>query len=158
MDIKGFLLRALLLTPGVFLAALLTPGIHFEDGESLFLAVMLLCLLNAFLKPLLIFFSLPFILLSLGLGVILVNAFLLWLVALLLPTFSVAGFGSALLGAFIISITSLIVLALIGLGKPGSLNFRFSINGRNYGTRTEMKNQRITQNRKSSKDEDVIDI
>jgi putative membrane protein len=161
MDGKAFFLRALLLTPGVALAAFLTPGIHYDDGGGLLLAIILLCVLNAFLKPLLILFSLPFILLSLGLGVILVNAFLLWLVAVVIPTFSVASFGSALLGSLIISITSLLVTVLIGANKPGAkANFRVSINGRTYGNGPQQApgHDRLPQDRRSRRDDDVIDI
>ncbi len=157
-DGKAFFLRLLLLTPGVLLAAWLTPGIHYDDGSGLLLAVVLLCLFNAFLKPLLILFSLPFILLSLGFGVILVNAFLLWLVAVLIPTFVVAGFGSALLGSLIISLTSLLVTLLIGGGKPGSGSFRVSINGRTYGSGNMPDKNRLPKDRRPHRNDDVIDI
>jgi putative membrane protein len=158
MDGKAFILRLLLLTPGVLLAAWLTPGIYYEDGSALLLAVVLLCVFNAFIKPLLIFLSLPFILLSLGFGVILVNTFLLWLVAVVVPSFSVAGFGSALLGSVIISITSLLVTVLIGAGKPGAGSFHVSVNGRTYASSRPSDKNRLPKKRSVQRDDDVIDI
>lgn len=105
----NLLLRWLVLALGVLLAERLLPGIRCDSGLTLVVVVLLLSLLNVVLKPLLLLFTLPFIILSLGLGIWLINAVLFYLVGRLVDGFHVAGFGSALLGALIVSVTNLVI-------------------------------------------------
>lgn len=105
----NLLVRWLVLALGVALAAMLVPGISYDSVGTLALVVLLLSLANAVLRPLLVLFTLPFIVLTLGLGLWLINAFLLLLVGWLLDGFTVSGFGSALFGALIISLINLAV-------------------------------------------------
>jgi putative membrane protein len=105
----NLLLRWLVLALGVLLAERLLPGIRCDSGLTLVVVVLLLSLLNVVLKPLLLLFTLPFIILSMGLGIWLINAVLFYLVGRLVDGFHVAGFGSALLGALIASVTNLVI-------------------------------------------------
>jgi len=103
----------LVLAVGTCLAAWMVPGIHYNDNwVALALVVLILSLLNAFVKPLLILFTLPFVVLTLGLGLWVINALLLMLVAKVVEDFYVAGFGSALMGAAIISFTHFVAKRL----------------------------------------------
>ena len=112
--ILNLLLRWAIVAIGVALAAKLVPGISCPDGWTLFLVVILLGLFNAFLKPLIVVFTLPFVILSAGLGLWLINALILYLTGkVLAPDFQVAGFGSALLGSLIISVTNLLLTRLL---------------------------------------------
>lgn len=89
---------------GVAAAAWLVPGIVYDNNWTLLLVVLVLSFLNAFIKPLLVLLALPFVLLTLGLGVWLINAGLLWFAGWLLqPRFDVATFWDALIGALILS-------------------------------------------------------
>lgn len=110
------MLRWLITTVGVLVADLLLPGISYDKASALFLASLSLGLLNAFVRPVLVFFSLPFVLLTLGLGLLLINALLLSVVGSLVPGFRVNGFGSAFLGGLIISLTSFAANLLLGRG------------------------------------------
>ena len=105
----NLVLRWLMLALGVVLSTKLVPGIHCDDGATLLVVVLLLSFLNVVLKPLLLLFTLPFIVLSLGLGIWLINAFLFYAVGRLVDGFHVAGFGSALFGALIVSVTNMIL-------------------------------------------------
>lgn len=78
------------------------------------LAALLLGLCNAVVRPLLILLTLPATILSLGLFLLVINAAMLALVAAMLPGFTIAGFGSALLGAIVVGLT----------GWIGSILFR----------------------------------
>ncbi|MEI7673207.1 MAG: phage holin family protein, partial [Deltaproteobacteria bacterium] len=89
------------------------PGISYDTGGTLAAVVLVLSFFNAVLKPLLLFFTLPFIVLSLGIGVWIINALLFYFVGRLVDGFYVAGFGSALLGAFIVSMTNLLMNRLL---------------------------------------------
>ena len=105
----NLLLRWLVLAIGVILSTKLVPGISCDTGTTLLVVVLVLSFFNAVLKPILLLFSLPFIILSLGLGIWLVNAVLFYAAGRLVEGFRVAGFGSALFGALIVSVTNMVM-------------------------------------------------
>lgn len=105
----NLLVRWLILSLGVVLAEKLVPGIYCDTSQTLVVVVLLLSIFNVVLKPLLLLFTLPFIVLSLGLGIWVINALLILLVGRLVDGFHVAGFGSALLGALIVSVTNMVL-------------------------------------------------
>jgi putative membrane protein len=81
-------------------------------------AVILLALLNALVRPVLYLLSLPFIILTLGLFMVIINAFLLQLVSFLVKGFLVEGFWPAFWGAVLISVvSSLLNLFISGEGR-----------------------------------------
>ena len=110
--------RWLVLALGVALAAHIVPGIHYDDGMTLLVVVLLLSFLNAILKPLLVLFTLPFILLTMGLGVVVINALLFLFVGRVVEGFHVAGFWAAVGGAIIVSVTNLVMSRLLGRSAP----------------------------------------
>jgi putative membrane protein len=105
----NLLVRWVVLALGVALSTKIVPGISYDSGTTLLVVVLVLSLLNVVVKPLLLLFTLPFIVLTLGLGIWLVNALLLYFVGRLVDGFHVDGFVAALLGALIISLTNLIM-------------------------------------------------
>jgi putative membrane protein len=109
----NLVVRWLVLAAGVALSAWLVPGITCDSGLTLLVVVVLLSLFNAILKPLLVAFTLPFVMLTLGLGIWLINAFLFLLVSRLVEGFHVRDFWSALWGALIISLTNVLLSGLI---------------------------------------------
>lgn len=114
----NLLVRWLVLALGVMLSTKIVPGISYDTGTTLFVVVLLLSLFNAVLKPLLLLFTLPFIVLTMGVGIWLINALLFYFVGRLVDGFHVAGFGSALLGALIVSVTNLILNRLLAPPRP----------------------------------------
>jgi len=108
----SLVVRWLILAAGVALSTWLVPGISCDSGVTLVVVVLLLSLFNAILKPLLLVFTLPFVVLSLGLGVWLINAVLFLLVSRLVEGFHVRDFWSALWGALIISLTNILLSGL----------------------------------------------
>lgn len=112
-----FLQRWLVTTIGVLLADVWVDGIRHQSFGSLLEASLLLGLLNAFVRPLLMVLSLPLLIFSLGLFVLVINAVLLGLVGgMLQPGFVVEGFGAAFWGGVIISLVSLVVNGFLGRG------------------------------------------
>jgi putative membrane protein len=109
----NLLVRWSVLALGVALAAKIIPGISYKDGATLFWVVLLLSFFNAILKPLLVLFTLPFILLTLGIGMLVINALLFLWVGRLVEGFHVADFWSALWGALIVSITNIVLNGLL---------------------------------------------
>ena len=134
----------IVLAIGVLASAHLVPGIGYNRFSSLFVVVVLLSLLNTFLKPLLLLFTLPFIVLTLGLGVLFINAFLFLIAGTLVDGFTVAGFGSAFFGGLIISILTILMNSLFS--KPGNRQVQVRKSGK------------PSQSRFRGKDDDIIDI
>jgi putative membrane protein len=115
----NFLRSFVVLAAGVFLAAMIVPGIGFgHDWNALFLVVLLLALFNAVLKPVLVFFALPFIFITLGVGLLFINALLLYWSAKLVEGFTVAGFWPALGGAFVISFVNMMLSGITRRRTP----------------------------------------
>ncbi len=115
-ELKEFGQRWLVSTVAVLTAAQILPGIYYDRWTDLFVATLLLGILNSVLRPLLLLLSLPLLILTLGLFTLVINSGLLYLVHLIVPGFHVEGFGSALLGALIISAISLFLNTLTGSG------------------------------------------
>ena len=112
------LLRWLVLALGVMLATRIVPGITCQDGATLVVVVLLLSFFNAILKPLMVLFTLPFILVTLGLGVVVINALLFLLVGRLVNGFHVDGFWSAFFGSLVVSVTNLLLSSFMRGGRP----------------------------------------
>jgi putative membrane protein len=106
------LLRWLVLAIGVMLSTKIIPGISYDDGTTLLVVVLLLSFFNVILKPLLVLFTLPFIVLTMGLGMIVINALLFMLVGRLVEGFAVSGFWAAMGGALIVGVTNLVFTRL----------------------------------------------
>jgi len=115
------LVRWSVLALGVALSTKIIPGIRCDGPFTLFCVVLLLTFFNAILKPLLVFFTLPFIVLSLGVGLIVINAALFYLVGRIVDGFSVAGFWPALGGALVVGVTNMVVSQFLrGQRRPPS--------------------------------------
>jgi len=127
----NWLVRWGVLALGVALAAHIVPGIGYHDFTTLVVVVLLLSFFNLFLKPLLVLFTLPFIVMTMGLGLIVINALLFLFVGWLVNGFYVSGFWSALGGACVVSVTNFVMSRV--LRAP-------------------------TQSRPTAKSDDVIDI
>ena len=109
----NLLVRWLILALGVVLSTKIVKGISYDTEATLAVVVVLLSFFNAVLKPLLMLFTLPFIVLTLGIGIWIINALLFYFVGRLVDGFHVASFGSALFGALIVSVTNLVLSRLL---------------------------------------------
>ncbi len=100
----GLLLRWLLNAVALALTAWLVPGIRVSGPVALLVAALVVGLLNAIVKPVLVVLTLPITILTLGLFLLVLNALLFWLAAVIVPGFRVDGFLSALLGAIVMAV------------------------------------------------------
>ncbi len=148
MQYRAFIQSWLLTALGILLASFIFPGIAYRDSSALLFAVLLLSLCSTFVKPLLMLVAMPLIVLSLGFGIWFINAFLFLGVAELVDGFYVQGFGNALAGSFVISMTGL--LAKLWLGTSG-------INVRVQSPQKPSQNRRPPASRDLD-DDDVIDV
>ena len=109
---QHFVFRWFITTFAVFVAAPIV-GINYGDRIGCLLAAsLLLGIVNAFIRPILLLLSLPLILLTLGVFILIINALMLKFVGEILPCFEVPGFWRAFFGAIIISIVSWLLSAL----------------------------------------------
>lgn len=133
---------------GVALAAAIVPGISYDTWRTLLVVVVLLGLFNAFLRPILVLFTLPFVLLTLGLGLIVINALLLYAVGHWVDGFTVDGALAAVLGSLIISVTNMFLSRLTGTGPQIRVRGNVQVN---RGPPRGKPPERI-------KDKDAIDV
>lgn len=103
---RGVLIRCGITGVAVLLASQIVPGIEIHGVAAGIVTVIVLAFLNALVRPLLYLLSAPFIVLTLGLFMVLINAFLLHVAAWLVKGFVVEGFWPAIGGAILISVVS----------------------------------------------------
>ncbi len=109
---RPFFVRWVVTTASVYVAAPLA-GLHYDSAGCLIGAALILGVINAFVRPVVMFLSLPFIIVTLGVGILIVNALLLMFVSKLVPCFHVGSFRHAFFGALIISLVSWILSAFL---------------------------------------------
>ncbi|MEA3212149.1 MAG: putative rane protein [Chthoniobacter sp.] len=101
----SFFLRWVVTTFAVAVAVHLT-GMHSAGWGPLICMALVLGIINAFIRPILLFLSIPFILVTLGFFILIVNALLFWLAGGLVPGIHVGGFWNAFFGSLIVSVVN----------------------------------------------------
>jgi len=94
-------------------AAYVVPGIHITSGPVLIIAALVLGFVNAIVRPVLVVLTLPLTVLTLGIFFFIVNGVAFGLAAALVPGFTVASLGSAILGAVVVALVSSVFTWLI---------------------------------------------
>ena len=97
----------------LMLVAYLYSGVQVEGIFAALIAALVLGLVNAFIRPLLVLLTLPVTVLTLGLFIFVINAFLFWFVAEVVKGFTVTGFMAALIGSLMFSVVTLLTSWLV---------------------------------------------
>jgi putative membrane protein len=130
---RGLLLRWLILTIAIMVAAHLFPGIQVSGFGTALFAALVLGILNAFFRPILFVLTLPINLLTLGLFTFVINAVLLMMTSGLIGGLIVKGFWSALVGSLIISLVSWLLSSFINdQGRIQSLDIELRSRGKDH--------------------------
>ena len=103
------LIRWIFFTLAILFVAWLVPGIFVENFQSAMLVTVIMALINIFIRPLIVFITLPINILTLGLFGLVVNALLFMLAGYVAPGFYVDGFLAAFLGSVVLSFLGLII-------------------------------------------------
>ncbi len=103
---RPFFTRWIATTIAVAVAEHLLAGMYADGWMSLIVAALLLGVINAVIRPIMLLLSLPFILVTLGFFILVVNALMLWIVGVIVPGFHVDGFWTAFFGSIIIGIVN----------------------------------------------------
>ena len=110
----GFLLRAAVTALALWVASQLLDGLQFTSNGKLLLAAVLLGLVNAVVRPIAFILTLPITVVTLGLFLLVLNAAMIGLVALVVPGFTISGFWTAVGGAIIVGLVSWAASTVIG--------------------------------------------
>jgi putative membrane protein len=108
MKLLWLLLRWGLNAAALVLVAWLLSGIHVTWGAAI-VAALVIGILNAVVGPILKLLTFPITVVTLGLFLLVINAFLFWLASLVVPGFSVNGFWTVVIGSILYSIFTTII-------------------------------------------------
>lgn len=118
----GLLIRWLLGALALFLTTRIVHGIVVDDATALFVAVLVMGLLNAILRPIVNLFTGCLQILTLGLLTLVINAGFFLLVGNLVPGFDVAGFWPAFWGSIVMSLLSFAFSMFVRTGERKELD------------------------------------
>jgi putative membrane protein len=111
----GFLLHLILTAALILLVANLVRGIEVGGWGTALLAALVLGLVNAVVRPLMVFLTFPLTIVTLGLFLFVINALMLLLVSALVPGMRVQGFGPALVGSFLLTVLNMLIAFFLGI-------------------------------------------
>lgn len=100
----NWLLKILVSSLAIMVTAYILPGVELKDYLTGILLAIVLSFLNAFIKPLLILFTIPATIFTLGLFLLVVNAIIILFADYLVDGFEVAGFWTALFFSIVLTI------------------------------------------------------
>lgn len=100
------LVNLIVSTLAVIISAYILPGVKVDGFLTAVVVAVILGVVNMFIKPVLIFLTLPLTILTLGLFTFVINAFLILLVSNIVPGFKVDGFLWALIFSLVLSVVS----------------------------------------------------
>lgn len=110
-----FLLRWAVSSLGLWVAASLLSGyINYSGNPGVIISAgFLLAAINTLVRPILVLFSLPAILLTLGLFMLIINGLTVWLVSALYPPLQIASFWAAIFAGIIVGLVNYLVTAIV---------------------------------------------
>lgn len=109
----NFILNWLISALAVGITAYILPGVTVGSYWNALLVAAVLGLVNVFIRPILVFLTLPLNILTFGLFTLVINALMVLLVSAIVPGFKVAGFWNALIFAIILTIINSIFFSII---------------------------------------------
>jgi putative membrane protein len=94
---------------GVFVFGAVLSGVQVRSFGTAIITAIILALLNAFIRPIITFFSIPFIILTLGLFILVINTIIVMIADWLIPGLKIQNFWWALLFSILMSLLNVIV-------------------------------------------------
>jgi putative membrane protein len=111
---RGLVVRWLVCAVALYLTDLIVPGIQIESISALLFAAAAIGVLNAIVRPVILFVTLPLNILTLGLFTLVINAAMLKLASDVVRGFDVSGLLAAFEGWLLLSFFTFIINVLIG--------------------------------------------
>lgn len=113
----NFIVKLILSALAVIIVSYLLPGVYVDGFFVAIILALVLSLLNFLVKPILIIFTIPLTVLTLGLFLLVINALIILLADAIVPGFVVDGFWWALLFSLLLSLTNALLADLSGSEK-----------------------------------------
>ena len=108
-----FAIRLLIRTLAIFITAWLLAGVSVNDLYSALIVAIVLGLINTFIKPIIMLFTLPLNIITLGLFSFVINALMILLVDYLVQGFVVANFWWAIIFGLVLSIVNWVLVKIV---------------------------------------------
>lgn len=105
----SYIFLLIVLTGSIWLTAKLLPGAYIKSFYTAIPVAIILSLFNYFLKPILVFLSIPITIITLGLFLFVVNGLIIWWVSKLFDGFSIRSFGWAIAFSLLLSIIQFVI-------------------------------------------------
>jgi putative membrane protein len=97
----------------LWVASLIFGGVTYDDNFwVLALAALVLSVVNAIIRPIVVFLTLPAVIVTFGIILLFINGFMLWITDKLVPSFEVSGFWTYIGAVIIIWLVNMIVLRI----------------------------------------------
>jgi putative membrane protein len=103
------ILKWLLCAGALLLVAQLYSGVQLQNFSAALIAALVLGLFNTLLRPVLIVLTLPITVVTLGLFLFVIHAFMFWAASGMLDGFAVTGFEAALIGSVLYSLLCMLI-------------------------------------------------
>jgi putative membrane protein len=111
---RSFIARLLVTAFGLWVAEEVLSGVYFDSTTALLTAALLLGLVNAVVRPVVFFLTLPITFLTLGLFILVINGCMVFLVSWIMSSFHIDNLGTAVLASLIVGLTSWAANRFIG--------------------------------------------
>lgn len=108
-SMKEFIGRLIVSTLAIMITAYIMPGVHISAPTTALLVALVLSLLNSFVKPILIFLTLPVTLVTMGLFLLVINALMILLAGSIVTGFQVDGFWTAFFFSMVLSLVNAVL-------------------------------------------------
>ena len=105
----SYIISLLITALAVVITAYILPGVTIKNYGNAIVVAFIMGLVNAVIRPIMVFFTFPITMLTLGLFLFVINACMILLVSAIIPSFKVKGFVSALLFSIILSVINSIL-------------------------------------------------
>jgi putative membrane protein len=105
----GIIIKILITAVAAFVAAYFLPGVEIADIKTTIIVAIVLAVLNTFLKPILVWLTIPITIITLGLFLLIINAIIVKLADYFINGFTVQGWLSAILFSLIVSVVSYVL-------------------------------------------------
>ena len=112
--LRRFLVTWLFNFVALWVAALLLSGIDYDGIGVLIVAALVFSIVNIFVRPLVILFTLPLVLLTLGIALFFINLFMLYLTSWIVDDFTIDNFWWAVLATIIVWLVNVVLEAFFG--------------------------------------------
>ena len=109
---RSWVIRWILNVAAIGITAYILPGFE-VNLMGVLIGSVFLGVVNAVIRPILLIFTLPLNILTLGLFTFVVNALMLWLTSAVIQGFDIDGFWWALLSAIVLSLVSMLISTFI---------------------------------------------